>query len=218
MELAITILLAASSAIAFTYGVVKLFRPKVAMFKQLVVCSIGCMMLGRLYNLLFIVVGKDLSPVFNVGMLGVTGGFMFLFSASFGQMDGLVDNRSKELAKYRIISLVAPVFMAVVYVYIFFKLDIVFEKAFLSTGYIVLGLSSYYSLKHVIIPDVEYGIIDSIRSYSALALALAVCYAVQIVADKLSITILRIIVAILISILYIIIIPVMERGSKKWTI
>jgi len=218
MELALKILLASSSAIAFAYGVIKLFRPKVALFKQLVVCAIGCMMLGRIYDLLFIIVDKQLSPVFNVGMLGITGGFLFLSSASFGQMDGLVDNRDKSLAKYRLISLIAPIYMAGVYVYVILKLSILSEILFLATGYFVLGLSSYYSLKHIIIPDVEFGIIDSIRGYSVVALILAVLYSIQIVADKFSHQTLRIVIAILMSICYIIIIPVLERGSKKWTI
>jgi len=130
----------------------------------------------------------------------------------------LVDNRSKELTKYRVISFAAPLVVMAAYAYLFFKLDLMFEKVFFAFVFVIIAMSSYYSLKHIIIPDVEYGIIDSIRSYSVVALIMAAFYVENIVASKLDLEVLKITSCIGLCILYLAIIPIMERGSKKWTI
>jgi len=49
-------------------------------------------------------------------MLARIGGFAFIFSASYAQMDGLVDDKTDSVAKYRIPAILAPAAMILLYI------------------------------------------------------------------------------------------------------
>ncbi len=63
---------------------------------------------GRLYQVVRLLTVGDIFDRFQLGILGVLGSLLFLFSANFGMMDSLADDGSKEYVKYRIIPLAAP--------------------------------------------------------------------------------------------------------------
>jgi len=212
------ILLLLCSTVSFIYGTIKYLIKKAPLFNRLVTCAVGCMMLERLFRVVMTSVKGNVSDGFHVGLLGIFGCFMFLFSASFGQMDGLVDDKSKSLRKYRLISLSAPSAIALIYVPVL--LSDVSVTAKITTGivFISLILSSYFSLKHIIMPDVDFGILSSIRGYSAVALILTVFYAIQLTAEKMNFDILFIASSVLICVCTLALIPVLDRGSKKWTV
>lgn len=218
MELIVRILLLASAAISFAVGVYKFFRSKTALFKILVTASIGCSMLGRLYELVTLIIRGEIPSIFNIGMLATLGAFLFIFSASYSQMDGLVDDKSAGLSKYRLTALIAPVVIMAI-ACLNFKAELSLGLTiFIMVLYLVIAVASYYNLKHVIIPDVSFGIIASIKAYSIAALVLELFTAIQILADKLGIEMLWTVSSILIAITYPIVLIAMDRGSKKWTL
>ncbi|MEG0771389.1 MAG: hypothetical protein RR436_05775 [Clostridia bacterium] len=214
----VQILLLISSSIAFACGVVQFFKKGIPLFTQIVICGLGCMMLGWLFHIVILLTSGQIAYGFNVGKLGLVGGFLFLFSASFGQMNGLVDGGEKIFRKYRVISLLAPVAIIAIYIPVLLssaKIDIKCVDAVLC---LIFALSSYYNLKHLIIPDVDFGILKSIRGYNLLALLLSVFSAINVVSADLQWGLVRFIVSIIIAIIYIAIIPVLAKGAKKWTI
>jgi len=218
MEIIFRIILLVCSAAAFIYGCAKFMKPKTALFKQLIVCAIGCMMFGRLHGVVMVMAIGYIPTPFNVGLLGIFGGFFFILTASFGQMDGLVDGKQKGLAKYRVLAFLAPVAILLAFVPIWLSGKDLDDKIVPFVVALPMLASSYYNLKHFITPDVEFGILKSIRGYNLMALILSVLYVAEIVTQTLNIRTAWYAVMILISLCYLLILPVLERGSKKWTL
>lgn len=218
MEIIVQIALLAASAVAFGYGLIKFFKPKTALFKKLITGALGCFLLGRLYELITLLIQKEIPSFFNIGMLATIGGFMFIFSASYAQMDGLVDDKTKGLSKYRFISAIAPVGIILLYIPVASSSVSLVSKITTLVLFLIIGCAAYYNLKHLIIKDVSFGIIDSIRMYNLAALITALFTSVQIMADKLELKTVWLISSILVAIMYIVTIVALDKGSKKWTI
>lgn len=175
-------------------------------------------MLSHLFHIVMLFTEESITPGFNVGKLGLIGGFLFFFSASFGQMDGLVDNRSKEFLKYRLIALAAPVVILVLSG-LSFLFDLPLSAQITNAVIcVMIAMSAYYNLKHVFIPDVDMGILKCIRSYNLLSLILMIFSVLNLYSVDLKLDVFSLIVAAIISIIYILILPMLDRGIKKWTI
>ena len=117
-ELVMTLLFLAAAI----WGAVISFGKRSALFLQIVACGLGCMALGNVFVFALQITAveeafRSISGGFHIGLLGYFGLFAFLFSASFGQIDGLGDDRSQELRKYRLIALIAPVVTAAILVF-----------------------------------------------------------------------------------------------------
>ena len=82
----------ACSIIGFIYGLRHLVRGRKAIFPKMVTGAIGCIALGRLYQLVRLATGGKIEGEFQLGILGVIGGLMFFFSANFGLMDSIADD------------------------------------------------------------------------------------------------------------------------------
>ena len=206
------------SGIAFVYGVVKFFKKNVAMFNQLITCGLGCMMLGRLFNIVALLTNNSIPDGFSVGKLGLIGGFMFLFSASFGQMDGLVDGGEREFRKYRLISILASVVIALLYLPVLFSTAGLEAKIVLAVIFLFLAQSAYFNLKHLIIPDVEMGFIGAIKGYNLAALILTVLSAAEVIVGNYNERIISAVFTALLCLSYLVVVPVLEKGAKQWTI
>ena len=102
-----------SAGIGFVYGPYRFFRDESALYVRMIIFSVGCAMFWRLFETLQYLVNGEIGSGFHVGMLGIIGSFMFLFSANYGQMGSVVDDRSAKFRKTRIISLAAPVALLV---------------------------------------------------------------------------------------------------------
>ena len=84
---------------------------------------------------------------------------------------------------------------------------------------IVIALASYYHLKHLVIKDVDYGIIRSLRNYNLLALVYAFLCMVEMILKSAPLSPIWIIaVDVLICVILLIFIPFLEWGVRKWII
>lgn len=202
----------------FNYGLSRFFRERKALYTRMIVFGIGSAFMGRLFETLNLFAYGEIPSGFQIGMLGVVSSFLFFFTANFGQMDSLVDDGSRKFRAARMIALIAPVCVAVLFcVYIRYA-------GFQAGAWarmvetVVIALASYFHLKHLIIRDVDYGIIRSIRKYNLLALIYAfLCMAEMILYAAPFPGFLTVIVCLLICVVYLIFIPVLELGVKKWT-
>ena len=217
MYLYLSLALTLCAGIGFAYGLYRFFRDESALYVRMIVFGVGCAMLGRLFETLLILVNGELFYGFNVGMLGIIGSFLFFFSANFGQMDSIVDDGSPKFRKTRIIALAAPL-VAAAYWCVIAALEGI-NEATVSIGIAVLfiALAAYYHLKHLIISDVSFGLIRSIRSYNLLSLIYAVLCMLEILADIFPFYV-SVIICVLECIVLLAFVPVLERGVKKWTI
>ena len=205
-------------AISFTYGVARFFKKGKALYLQMIVGGLGCMMLGRLFQLVTILTRGMFPEGFHIGTLGIVGGFVFFLSANYGQMDKLLDDGAIENRKYRLLGLLAPLALACIYAFVFlFRIETegVIVNAIMTA---IIMFASYFNLKHFIFPDVEFGIIRSIRGYNLIALLLAVLSVGEIVLLRWNKMIPLLILYAAICAVSIAIVPILEKGVKKWAI
>ena len=64
-------------AVSFTYGVVRFFKKGKALYLQMIVGGLGCMMLGRAFQFITLLTRGTLPTGFHVGGLGIAGSFVF---------------------------------------------------------------------------------------------------------------------------------------------
>ncbi len=203
----------------FTYGVIKFFKPKKAIYAQMITLAVGSMMLGRLYQVVRLLTGGKILDEFQLGVLGIIGSLLFFFSANFGVMDSLADDGSKQFVKYRIIPLIAPMTAAALYFIFIFAADIsLFAKIMGALITIFVMPASYYNLKHLIFPDVDFGIIKCLKLYNLLALIYSLTCVSEVIAVSRNSETATLIIGIIMGVLLAAIVPTVERGMKNWTI
>lgn len=205
--------------IGFIYGAMKFFKPREAVYAQMIALAVGCAAFGRLYQVVRLLTVGDMFNGFQLGVFGVIGSLLFLFSANFGAMDSLADDRSVKFLKYRLISLAAPVAALVLYILFVLLTDLPGSVKIASALVTVFVMqASYFHLKHLIIPDVDLGIIKCLRQYNLLALIYTFLCMAEIVVIGLKTEIGILIVEALIGAVLIGVVISAERGIKKWTI
>ena len=111
----------------------------------------------------------------------------------------------------------APIVILLLFIPILFNNVGAALKIGVAVQFISIASASYFNLKHMIIPDVMFGIISSIRPYNALALALELLFALELFASNIGLNIIGAILALTIAIVYALIVPIMKKGVAKWT-
>lgn len=203
----------------FIYGIIHFFKPKKAVYAQMITLAAGSMMFGRLYQVVRLLTGGGIIDEFQLGSLGMIGTLLFFFSANFGLMDSLADDGSKQFAKYRIIPLAAPITAAALYFFFVFLADVsLFAKIMGAVTTVFVMPASYYNLKHLIFPDVDYGIIKCLQSYNLLALIFSLTCLEEVIAVSRYSEPATLIIGIIMGALLLVIVPAVKRGMKKWTI
>jgi hypothetical protein len=199
------------------YGGIKFFRPKQALYAQMITLSLGCIAFGRMFNIVRLLTDGNLTDHFQLGILGMIGSLMFFFSANFSAVDTHLDNGAKEYTKYRLIPLAAPGLFAVLYIVLFLLSDV---SALWKIQGGVLTLfamaSSYFNLKHLIIPDAESGIVKRMRLYNLLALVYTAAIFAECAAMSRSNEVLTLVCCCVSGLTTAAFIPSITRGVAKW--
>lgn len=203
---------------SFIYGITQFFKPKKAIYAQMIVLGVGCIAFGRLYQVVRLLTGGDILNEFQLGILGVIGSLMFFFSANFGAIDSLADDKSKKYSKYRLIAFAAP--LAALALYIGFLLFLGAPRLWKIIGAVVtffIMQTTYFNLKHLIFPDVDYGVINCLKPYNAAVLFYALFCIADIIAMSRESEIAVAIVSAEIGITVLLITLLLAKGVKKWT-
>lgn len=106
---------------------------------------------------------------FSIGLVGYAGMFFFIFSSYFGALDSLADGGERRLRAYRWRALAAPLALAAIAGALSSVAGI---EPFALAALIPAAGTSYFAAKHLIMPDIEMGIIRVMRPYNACMLAL----------------------------------------------
>ena len=203
----------------FIYGSVRFFKPKKAVYPQMITLAVGCMAFGKLYQVVRIFTGGNIFGEFQLGVLGVIGSLMFLFSANFGAMDRIADDKSKAFRKYRITAFAAPCVAAILYALFVFSTDLPIMAQIVSAVTAALAMhAGYFHLKHLIFPDVDYGVIKCLRPYNLSALIYTFLCLAEMIVIGTGNEVCVLIVDVFMGIILIGIIILAQRGIKKWTI
>ena len=206
----------------FIYGVKNFFKKGKAYYLQIVTMAMGCYAMGSFYHLCQSITTGDLADGFTAAYLGRIGFFLFLFTANYGQMDGLLDDRTPSFKKYRYIALIAPITAALLYLPCVLADMHYSTKISLSFLWIAAIFSSYFNFKHAIISDLGYGFVKAIRPYNICALILTflelLLQVLWVYYDIDFILIVIVIITIIFSVMSVVTILALKRGVEEWKI
>lgn len=202
--------------LSLIYGGTKSFKKRGVVYMQIVTLAVGSMLLGELYNLVMLTCFGEIDSGFNIGMLGSTGCFFFTWSLAYGQIDGLGDDRSKAFRKYRLIALIQPLLFAGLFVVDIFSGASVAKLVLNAFLLLPIAMTSYFSLKHIIIPDVEFGIFDTMRKYNICLLVIAFLCGLSLVFADYQLILALDIMRIVLAVGFVILVPTASKGVKKW--
>ena len=219
MQIIINSVVCACALAGLIIGLASFFRKRQPLYSQLVTLAIGCAFLGRLYNVVVIICDKEIPRTFNTGVLGTIGCFMFIFSANYGEMDSLCEKKLSGNRKYTFIGFAAPLLLAAeaACILAFSSRSFVLKVTYAAVLAFIM-CAAYFNLKHLLIRDVEGGIIKSIRGYNLISLVLEFLYAAEILFDAFDKTKPKSIVYVLMSICLLAIIPVLKKEITSWKV
>lgn len=201
---------------ALIYGATEFIKPKKALYGKMITLAMLCIVFSRLSNIVRIMTQGNLYDSFQLGFLGGIGSFLFFFSSNFGTIDTMADDGSREYLKYRLIGLIAPVVTICVYFVLFWLGDVsVLWKVQGVMLMVCVAPCSYYHLKHLILPDVDFGIVKSLRPYNFFALMYMISSVMECIALKDQNEILTLISCILSGVFVLTMMVLTVNGLKK---
>lgn len=204
---------------SFIYGVCKFFKKGKPLFLQSITMAMGSHALGSIYHLFQTLTTETVLEGFTPAYLGRIGFFLFFIAASYGQMDRIVDDGSKQIRPTRYIALIAPLCAILLYLPNGLMEDLPLPtKIAVALVWLPAIFSVYYNLKHAIIPDLDFGFIKAIKPYNFLAVCLGFAELFCLTAwDYLSNTLL-VITSVVFAILCVALMVAAKKGAEKWTL
>ena len=201
------------SLIASVYGACTCFRKKTPLFYKIVFFSTVTCLIGNIYTVLYNHLWQSAEVGFHIGYLGYVGMFFFLHSSYYGALDHLADGGQSEFTRFRVTAgVVAIAFFIGAALLIYFG-----NKAYwMYIVVIPMSFTVYFAMKHLIIPDVDMGIIRVMRTYNALTIGLCVCMMLRILSTPGST--LETLSSICAGVLLAICLPAARNGVRKWFI
>ena len=158
------------SAVALIYGIYMVISKRLPLYFQLSIGVIACLMLGYIFDICDYIVNGVLTEGYLIGYLGSVGSFLFLLTASIGYMDGIMDDSSPRMKRCRYVALIAPVLVVLLWIPNILVDIPTGTKIMYTVLWIPAMFSSYFNLKHAIIPDMGFGFVKAIRPFNIAAL------------------------------------------------
>lgn len=210
--------LLACCAFGLIYGILRInAKKKSPVYLLFSVFAILCAFLSRVYYTLAITFYGSLPDTFNVGFFGYAAVFLFFLFANMGQIDWIVDDKVSIKPVYRIVPAVLPAAeMAVGVIGLFTNnVSLAVRISYLCIS-VIAGFAGYFNIKHIIIPDVEFGIARAIRGYNIIAVFVGILSLAEIGLSVFGHGEFAIYVQIALGVLYAVMIPVLSREVRKW--
>lgn len=158
---------------SFIYGLKNFFKKGKPLFLQSITMAMGCHALGSIYHLCQTLTTETVLEGFTPAYLGRIGFFLFFVTASYGQMDRIVDDGTPKIKPSRYIALLAPLCAAILFIPNATMDDLpIGTKISVFLVWLPAMVSVYYNLKHAIIPDCDFGFIKAIKPYNFSAVGL----------------------------------------------
>ncbi len=214
------------TAACFIYLLVRFYKRKAPLYLQIFLAAIGCLFLGKLYNLITAFSLGKLPAAFCPGDLGTFGCFLFLASANFGVMDHITDDGTQDFRKYRYAALLGP--LCVLFITLLnMHCAAGAAAAVMCLLYAIpIGFASYYSLKQFMFPDMSFLFLKLIKPCNLIAFIMGLLSCAEIYvrmstpfpAGSLGIVILFVIVNLLICAACVLLTIFLERSHRLWQI
>ena len=158
---------------SMTYGFRHFFKKGKPLCAQSITMAMASHAVGSIYHLCQTLTSEYIVDGFTPAYLGRIGFFLFLLTASYGQLDRIVDDRSPKMRLSGLMALVAPFLAILLYIpNAMITMVPVATKVVYALVWIPAGVSVYFNLKHALIPDLDFGFVKAIRPYNVLATCL----------------------------------------------
>ncbi len=204
---------------SLVYGLKHFFKKGKPLFLQTITLAMGSHALGSIYHLCLFLTNDDLMEGFTPAYLGRIGFFLFILTASYGQMDRIVDDGTPQMKPSRYIALLAPICAALLYLP-----NGLMEDVPLSTkvSYLLVWLpaifSVYFNLKHAIIPNLDFNFIKAIKPYNVFVLCLSFSELLCLTAWDYYDSLFMAVTAVLFGVLCVCTMVSAKKGVEQWTI
>ena len=206
------------AAIGIIYGICMLITKKLPFYFQLSICTVGCLMLGYIFDICDYIVNGMNSNEYFIGYLGSIGSFLFLLTASVGYMDGIIDDGTPQMKKCRGMALVAPILAAILLVLNMFANVPISTKVVYFVLWIPAMYCSYFNLKHAIVPDMGFGFVKAIRPFNIAALSFTFLQLIHLTLWNFCGWIPLLISGIVFGCSCIVMIVMADKGVKEWAL
>ena len=204
---------------SFIYGLRWFFKKRKPLFLQSMTMAMASHALGSVYHLCQTLTSDVLVEGFTPAYLGRIGFFLFLITASYGQMDRILDDGSPKMRPARFLALIAPICATLLFLCNVGWEDVpTVTKVVYGMVWIPGMISIYFNLKHAVIPDLGFGFIKAIRPYNALAVLLGIFELLCLTAWAYYDPVIMAIVAVLFGGLCVSTVIAAKKGVEKWTI
>lgn len=208
-----------AALVSFAYGVLKFFKKGRPLYLQSITMAMGCISLGRLYQICLMLVIPEPLEGFTPVYLGSCGFYLFLLTASYGQMDRIIDDGSKSFRKSRIIALLAPSVAIIMFIPVLLTEGFPTSTKIMYTMVWIPALFTlYFNFKHAIIPNMDFGFVKATRPYNYFALFAGLAELLCMISWVKMNNIFMISSALLFSVCSILTILFAKRGADRWTL
>lgn len=204
------------AAVALVYGFYLLISRKLPLYFQLSMATIACLLLGYIFDICDYIVNGLIGEEYMIGYLGSIGSFLFLLTASIGYMDGILDDRTHQMRKSRYIALIAPVIAVALWVPNMLANVPIETKVVYSILWVPAMFSSYFNLKHAIIPDMGFGFVKAIRPFNVAALSFTFLQLIHLTLWNYCDWIPLLISGIIFGTSCVVMIVMADKGVKNW--
>ena len=206
------------SIVALSYGVCMMVSRKTPLYFQLSIASVGCLLLGYLFDVCDYVVNGYHGDGYMIGYLGSIGSFLFLLAASVGYMDGIMDDGSAQIKKCRWIAWIGPLVAVALWGLNMFSEESLKIKIVYTLVWIPATFSVYYNLKHAILPDMGFGFVKAIRPFNIAAVCFTYLQLIHLTLWCFCDWIPLVISGIVFGSSCIVMVVMADRGVKKWVL
>ena len=204
---------------SFVYGLKHFFKKGKPLFLQTITLAMASHALGSIYHICLAFTSDILIEGFTPAYLGRIGFFLFILTASYGQMDRIVDDGSSKMKPSRYIALIAPICAAILYIPNYMLDDVPLRtKVVYAFVWFPALIAVYFNLKHAIIPNMDFGFIKAIKPYNIFALLLCFSELICLTAWDYYEMVPLAVSALIFSALCICTMVAAKKGVEKWTI
>ena len=201
------------------YGIKHFFKKGTPLCLQSLTMAMASHTLGSIYHMCQLLTTKEIVDGFTPAYLGRIGFFLFLLTASYGQLDKIVDDGSSKMRRARIVALIAPLLAVLLYVQNAFIEDVpISTKIMYAFVWLPAIFSVYFNLKHAIIPDLDFGFIKAIKPYNIFVLLLSFSELLCLTAWDYSYLIPMGVAALVFGAFCVCTMIFARKGVKQWTI
>ena len=217
MNLIGSIVAMAGGLIALIYGLYRSMNGVGALYFRILTFAVGCFALGRMYEVLYVLCVGKMTELANLGQLGTVTMSLFMMTANRGSLDYMLDDRRKELRKYRLIPLVFPLLFAC------FGLWLILSGSKESTEILISGfvalvmmVTVYFEGKHLIFPDEGLHFAESMRITNASSMVFNFASFAMLSTNVASSPALYFSLGIVAAVFSVVIIVSADKGVRRW--